>query len=163
MKKLNQDLSSFMAILIMTIGCLIVLLISNVVIIISNPDNKSLPHVKLQDDGANEELAQAMMLYPYGNRIKTPHYVELDEEHMILHPQGTVVARADLETADNPFEQLIDHLADNRQEAYMVLLLRPKTGYWARSLKKAVMSRGIDLGIDLVDAGEDVVVSLPPK
>ena len=68
----EMDLSSFMAVLIMTIGCLVILLVTNVVVIISNPENLSITTLmpRAYESADNPELASQLGEPFFANKSK---------------------------------------------------------------------------------------------
>ena len=156
-KPAEQDLSSFMAVLIMTIGCLVVLLVSNVIIIISNPENTSISTVvraAIEADG--DDKLGSTTPFPYGNRLKEPTYVDIFEDRLIIYPGEEIVPIPDLEREGNAFERLVDRVENNHATSYIVFLVRPRAALVVRRLKKMVKARGIDIGYELFEEGRDV-------
>jgi hypothetical protein len=152
----KQDLSSFMAILIMTIGALVVLLVSNTLIIISNPNNTAITSVvtfSLTGEDPEDGMGSP---FPRGNIVKEPSYIDVQRDRLILYPGGIVVPVRDLERPDNPLITFLDRIRQNRNAEYVVLLVRPRAATVSRRLVKAVRDRDIDLGFELFEAGRDV-------
>ncbi len=155
-KAVEQDLSSFMAVLIMTIGCLMVILVSNVIIIVSNPENTritSIIRTAIWDDSEEEDK-----LVPFfdGNKFKEPSYIDVRRDRLILYPGATVVPVRDLEMEGNALERLLREVEEKKSEQYIVLLIRPRSSTIARQLQRAIRARGIDLGWDLFEDNRTV-------
>jgi hypothetical protein len=152
----KQDLSSFMAILIMTIGALVVLLVSNTLIIISNPNNTAITSVvtfSLTGDESDDGMGSP---FPRGNIVKEPSYIDVHRDRLVLYPGGIVVPVRDLERSDNPLNTFLDRIRQNRNAEYVVLLVRPRAATVSRRLAKAARDRDIDLGFELFEANRDV-------
>lgn len=154
----SQDLSSFMCIVLMVIGVMFIVLIVNVVLIISNPENIRITSL-IQSPGAwtpgQQELVAAQP-FPFGNRQKEPVYVDVQKDHLVLYPSAEVVSIRDLERPGNAFERLLADVESKKNEEYVVLLARPGTASVFHRLKKAVLDRGIDLGWELFEADRPV-------
>lgn len=153
----KQDLSSFMAILIMTIGVLVVLLVSNTVIIISNPENTAITSVVTSalyvPMGEGTEGGSP---FPHGNVQKEPNYIDVHRDRVILYPGSEVVPVRDLERVGNPLERKLDRVEAAKDQEYIVLLVRPRAAAVQRRLVKAIRDRGIDIGLELFEAGREV-------
>ncbi len=151
------DLSAFMAVLIMTIGALVILLVANTLIIISNPEQTVITSVIRSgiwvDGGTETEGGEP---FPFGNIHKEPAYVDVYPDRIIIYPGGIVVPIRDLERPQNSFERLLDYLSENKDEEYVVLLIRPGSVPVFRHLQRAIEDRGIDLGWELFEAGRPV-------
>lgn len=153
----TQDLSSFMAILIMTIGALVVLLVSNTLVIISNPENTTVTSIvtsSLYVGGGDG--SEGGSPFPRGNRHKEPSYIDVHHDRIYLFPGNEVVPVRELERPGNALERFLERLRENREEEYVILLVRPHAGEVYRRLSRAVRDRGIDLGTELFEAGRAV-------
>ena len=149
-KGVEMDLSSFMAVLIMTIGCMVVILVSNVIIIISNPDNTTITSI------VKTALTEGDDPFPQGNKAKEPSYVDVRRDRLIIYPGEHVVPVRDLQLEGNEFEKLLDHVSENIATEYVVLLCRPGSTVVGRQLQKTVVQRGIELGVELFEEGRIV-------
>lgn len=155
--KTEQDLSSFMAILIMTIGALVVLLVSNTLVIISNPENTTVTSVVTSSlYVAGGESAEGGSPFPMGNRHKEPRYIDIHQDRIYLFPGDIVLPVRELERPGNALELFLEDTRAGRDEYYVVLLVRPHAGEVFRRVSRAVRDRGIDLGTELFEAGRDV-------
>lgn len=153
----EQDLSSFMAILIMTIGALVVLLVSNTLVIISNPENTAVTSVVTSSlfvpGGDGSEGGSP---FPMGNRHKEPNYIDVHSDRIYLFPGNEVLPVRELERSGNALERFLERVYERRDEEYIILLIRPHAGEVFRRVSRAVRDRGIDLGTELFEAGRDV-------
>jgi len=154
------DFSSFMPILILTIGCLVVLLVTNTLIIISNPENVRITSVirsALYTPGVDTEQAlEGGAPFPFGNKSKEPAYVDVYRDRLVLYPGEDIVALRDLELEGNAFERRLQEIEDSREENYIILLVRPRSATIARRLRKAIRARGIDFGWELFESERPV-------
>ncbi len=156
--ELKTDFSSFLPILIMTIGCLITLLIINVLIIVSNPQNvriTSIVRSALYSPGKRHGLESGAP-FPFGNREKEPAYIDVQPGHLVLYPGKIEVSARELELRNNPFERFLARIEKEKDTRYIVLLVRPRSARIARRLKKIIHSRDVDVGYELFEAGREV-------
>ena len=120
------DTSGFQNIVLMLIGVLMVMLISNVVTIISNPDNIKIGALVTGevygDDGFESTVPK------FANMRQDPVYIDVEPGRMIVYQYPTrpfVVNARDLQLPGNDFEKFLDWLETRKQTRYAVLLLRP--------------------------------------
>lgn len=155
----TQDLSSFMCIILMVIGVMCIILIVNVVLIISNPENIRITSL-IQSAGAwtpgQEPELGGSQPFPFGNRSKEPYYIDVQRDHLVLYPSQEIVSLRDLERRENAFEIMLNAIEAKRNEEYIILLARPGTAQVFHRLKKLIMDRGIDLGWELFEADRPV-------
>jgi len=154
----NQDFSSFMSIILMVIGVLVIVLITNVVMIVSNPENIRITSLVQSVGAYGDEGSEVAGSHPFplGNKVKEPNYVDVQRDHLVIYPDKEIVSFRDLEKPGNPFERLLNDLQKKRDEEYLILLVRPGTAKVLYRLKKIVGDRGIDLGFELWEADRDV-------
>jgi hypothetical protein len=151
------DFSAFMPILILTIGCLVVLLVTNTIIIVSNPENVRITSVvrsALYIEGGSGMEGGAP--FPFGNKNKEPAYVDVYRNRLVLYPGGEILPVRDLQLPGNPFEKLLETVEQDKDEYYVVLLVRPHAASVARRLRKAIRSRDIDFGWELFETERPV-------
>lgn len=153
----KQDLSSFMAILIMTIGALVVILISNTMVIISNPQNTAITSVvtsSLFVDG--DESHEGGSPFPKGNVLKEPNYIDVHRDRVRIYPGGYDLPVRELERPGNALETMLERVHAVRDEEYIILLVRPRAAEVYRRVARAIQDRNIDLGVELFEAGREV-------
>jgi hypothetical protein len=156
--KVEQDLSSFMPILMLTIGSLVFLLVVNTIIIMSNPENvriTSLVRSALYVQGRDAGM-EGGAPFPNGNKDKEPRYVDVYRDRVVVYPGEYVVPLRDLETEGNAFEKLLSDVAANRAYEYIVMLVRPRAAKVARRIKKAVHAQDVDVGYELFETDRPV-------
>jgi hypothetical protein len=160
--EVKQDLSSFMAILIMTIGALVVLLVANTVIIMVNPENTAITSIVTSSLWVPPPIgdgSEGGTPFPRGNMMKEPVYIDVHPDRVILYSdraRGEVLPVRELERPGNVLEQYLEQVHENRHEEYVVLLVRPRSALVSRRMAKAVRDRDIDLGWELFEAGREV-------
>jgi hypothetical protein len=152
----KTDFSSFMCIILMLTGALVTIMIANVVIISANPDNiqitSIMPETSIGDGGG---AGEADIKDAFGNTMKSPWYIDVWRDHLVIYPDPPSgsghIEIHDLEEKDNPFEAFLNHVEPRRETEYVVLIVRPWASSVARQLKKAIVDRGLDIGMDLMD------------
>jgi hypothetical protein len=154
-KKTQTDFSSFMCVILMLTGCLVTIMISNVVVISANPENVQITSIIPQgmDPEKDKEFVDS-----HGNVIKSPWYVEVWRDRMVIHPGEEVVPLRELERRDNNFELFLRRVEARKNSQYIVLLVREHGATVARKLKKVIRDRGIDIGMDLLYSTDPIVL-----
>jgi hypothetical protein len=146
----KTDFSSFMCVILMLTGCLVTIMISNIIIIAANPENVQITSIiqGLEGDKPQEDS--------HGNIIKSPWYLEVWRDRMIIHPGGEEIGVRELERKDNRFEQFLTTVQAKNDRQYIVLLVREHGATIARKLKKVIRDRKIDIGMDLLYSTEPI-------
>ncbi|HBA83065.1 MAG TPA: hypothetical protein DCZ95_03125 [Verrucomicrobia bacterium] len=152
-----------MSVILMLIGVLMIMLVSNVLTIISNPENikiTSIPVSANLSEKQGEEEGKVSP-FPFGNKNKEPSYIDVHRDRMILYDpdpvlKDQVVALRDLEQEGNSFEKLLTRVETNKANDYIILLARPRSAIVVRRLKKVIRDRGVDVGVELFEADRDV-------
>jgi len=157
------DLSSFMCVILMLIGVLMIMLISNVLTIISNPENVTISAVikgSLYAERDSTDTDEALMLVPkFGNKNKEPVYIDVYGDQIVLYPEGQIVPVVELERAGNAFERLLSAVAMKKDDLYIVLLARPRSARVLRRLRTAIHDRQVDMGFELYEEGRTVDIA----
>jgi hypothetical protein len=145
----KTDFSSFMCIILMLTGCLVTIMVANVMIISSNPDNFVITSVI------------GLTSFSGGNVAKDANYVDVYRDRLELYfekgRRKEVVTMADLELRGNFFEEFLAQVYNVRETEYVVMLVRPNSAEISRRLRKAVSDRGIDLGMELFEENKEVL------
>ena len=159
MKQADVDTSGFQNIVAMLIGVLMIMLISNVVSILSNPENIKIGAVVT---GAvyDEEDDEASQFIPpkFQNLRQDPIYIDVEPEKLIIYPEKTEIAGRDLLFEGNEFEKFLDQVEQVKSARYVVLLLRPGSAVFQRRLRQIIRDRGIDVGFEPWQAGREIIV-----
>lgn len=159
-KSAQLDLSSFMCVILMLIGVLMIMLISNVITIISNPENVQISALikgaLYAEEDRKDEDSELMLVPKFQNKMKTPTYLDVYGDHIIIYPEGQVVHAVDLERPGNPFERVLNDVAEAKNERYLILLARPHSARLLRRLRTAIKDREVDLGFELYEEGRVV-------
>lgn len=152
----DVDTSAFQNVVLMLIGVLMVMLISNVLTIISNPDNVNIGAVITGAVYSDEETEVAQPKFQ--NTHQDPIYIDVEPNQIIIYPRKTVVAARDLALRGNPFEELLDRVEANKTGMYIVLLLRPGSYQLQWKLRDPIRERGIDVGFEPFETGRPIVI-----
>lgn len=81
-----------------------------------------------------------------GENGKSPSYVEVHRDHVILYPGGETVDARDIEEPNTDLTTFLDRVEQSKDTEYVVLLLHPHSAILANRLKKVLRRRGIDVG-----------------
>lgn len=154
----ETELTAFMPIILMTVGCLVILLVVNTVIIISNPENIRITSVvkgALYEPGRRRGLETGAP-FPFGNRQKEPVYFDVHPDRITIYPGKKDVYLTDLIIPGNPLERAMDVVERHRDTHYVVILARPGTAWLTRKLRRLLASRGVDVGFELFEEEREV-------
>jgi hypothetical protein len=159
----TTDFSSFMCVILMLIGVLMLMLIINVITIISNPENvqiSSLIKGALYAETGELDEDQGLMLVPkFENKSKEPNYIDVYRDQIVIYPEQRIVPVVDLERPGNAFERLLTAVALKKDERYIVLLARPHSARVLRRLRTAIHDREVDIGFELYEEGRSVEIA----
>jgi len=159
------DLTGFMPVILMTVGCLVILLVVNTVIIVSNPENiriTSVVKAALYEPGRRHGLETGAP-FPFGNRAKEPVYFDVHPDRIVIYPGEKTVLLGDLLVPGNALERAMDAVEKRKDTYYIVLLARPGTARLVRKLRKLVEGRGIDMGFELYEADREIEYKPSPR
>lgn len=135
-KHTEVELFPFLSILACTIGTLILLII---VLTTQALDPQEVTIVAKEGNGVNKS--------------KTPRYIECRDDGIVLHPSKTFVPRADIRDADSPLQKLIKEIEGNKDNEYLVIVLRPNGVDMFQQIRTLVQSEGIDIGYEPIEYG----------
>jgi hypothetical protein len=144
----KTDFSSFMCIILMLTGCLVTIMVANIMIISANPDNITITSVIGLSDFSD------------GNVTKDANYIDVYRDRLDLYfDQGNrmeSVPISDLEAKGNKLDQFIDTVSAVKDTQYIVMLVRPDSADIYRRLRSAIRARKIDLGMELFENNQTV-------
>jgi hypothetical protein len=159
-KAAEVDTSGFQNIVLMLVGVLMIMLISNVLTIISNPDNIKIGAIvsgSVYEEDADEQDQAAPPKFQ--NMSKNPVYVEVKGHELIIYPDYTRVKDTELRIPGNPWEKFIERIATVRETRYIVLLLRPDSALFQRQLRRVIKDHQIEVGFEPWDTNRRVSVA----
>lgn len=167
MKQADFDASGFQNIVLMLIGVLVIMLVSNVLTIISNPENIKIG--ALVTGAVYEEEGEQEFIAPkFQNMRQDPIYVDVEPNKLIIYgdvvnPEKREILAADLQFEGNDFEKFLDQVERVKSVRYIVLLLRPGSAIFQRKLRQVIRDRKIDVGFEPWDVGREIkVFGAPP-
>lgn len=151
----TMDFSSFMCVILMLIGVLMILLISNVVTIISNPENvqiSAVVHSAMYDDNKGPNEQDTTWVPKFNNKSKEPTYIDVYRDRLVLYPDKSVVPAGEIIQPGNRFEQVLKKVAAKKEREYIILLARPGSASVVRRLRQAIRDKQVDVGFELYEA-----------
>jgi hypothetical protein len=157
-KGAEVDTSGFQSIVLMLIGVLMIMLISNVLTIISNPENIKIGAVVT--GAVYEEADEDKTFVPpkFQNMRQDPIYVDVESDRLTLVEEGKVILARDLLFEGNDFERFLGDVEQVKDVRYIVLLLRPGSAVFQRRLRQVIADRGIDVGFEPWEADRPIIV-----
>lgn len=158
MKMAEFDQSGFQNIVLMLIGLMTLVMVSNVLTIISNPDNIKIGAVVTGSVYGEEESAETFIPPKFQNMRQDPIYLDVEPTRLTIYPEIKVIESRDLVFEGNDFEKFLDDVEKVRSRRYIVLLLRPGSAQFQRKLRKVIRDRGIDVGFEPWEAGREIQV-----
>ncbi|HPV47617.1 MAG TPA: hypothetical protein PLD40_08540, partial [Kiritimatiellia bacterium] len=158
LKMAEFDQSGFQNIVLMLIGLMTLVMVSNVLTIISNPDNIKIGAVVTGSVYGEEEDAETFIPPKFQNMKQDPIYLDVEPTRLTIYPELKVIAERDLVFEGNDFEQFLDDVEKVKSRRYIVLLLRPGSAQFQRKLRKVIRDRGIDVGFEPWEAGREIQV-----
>lgn len=95
--------------------------------------------------------AEAYSARPFISSNKSPVYIEVQPEKIVIHPEKTNIAAAGIDAPDGEFERFLAQFEAQRDTRYIVLLLRPGTAVFQRQLRQQIRAHGIKVGFGPID------------
>ena len=158
-KMADFDSSGFQNIVLMLIGVLMMMLVSNVLTIISNPENIKIGALVTGSVYGENDEKDTFIPPKFQNMKQDPIYVDVEPTRLIIHPEKRVIEARDLVFEGNDFEQFLDDVERVKSVRYIVLLLRPGSATFQRKLRQVIRGRGIDVGFEPWDTGREILVA----
>ena len=158
-KMADFDSSGFQNIVLMLIGVLMMMLVSNVLTIISNPENIKIGALVTGSVYGENDEKDTFIPPKFQNMKQDPIYVDVEPTRLIIHPEKRVIEARDLVFEGNDFEQFLDDVERVKTVRYIVLLLRPGSATFQRKLRQVIRDRGIDVGFEPWDTGREIIVA----
>ena len=126
------ELFPFLSVLACTIGTLILLII--VLTTQALEPQEAIVVAKTEDDGKGT------------NKNKIPIYIECREDGFVLHPSKEFAPRADLYDEKSPLRKLVSTLKSQKEEKYLIVILRPDGLEMFNKIRELVTKEEIDIG-----------------
>lgn len=142
-KQADVELFPFLSVLACTIGTLILLII---VLTTQALEPQEAVVVAKTEEGKG------------ANKDKTPVYIESRKDGFILHPSKEFAPRADLYDEQSPLRRTIADLKANKDEQYLILILRPDGLEMFDKMRSLVAEEGIDIGYEPLEFGLELKI-----
>ena len=82
---------------------------------------------------------------------KIPSYIDCKHDGVVLYPGAITVSWEQLQRPGNEVEQLLDRVQAKKETDYVVVMVRPKSVKFYRTVRALLSKRPIDVGYDVVD------------
>ena len=138
------ELFPFLSVLACTIGTLILLIIVLTTQALEPQEAVVVAKVDENSKGANKN--------------KTPLYIESREDGFVLHPSKEFAPRADLYDEQSPLRKTIANLKTNKDQQYLILILRPDGLEMFDKIRELVEQDGIDIGYEPLEYGLELKI-----
>jgi hypothetical protein len=158
MKGAVVDTSGFQSIVLMLIGVLMIMLISNVITIISNPENIKIGAVVTGAVYEESEEEKTFVPPKFQNMRQDPIYIDVEADRLILVQENRTILARDLMFEGNEFEKFLGEVEQFKEQRYIVLLLRPGSAVFQRRLRQVIRDRDIDVGFEPWEADRAIIV-----
>ncbi len=158
MKTADFDASGFQNIVVMLIGVMVIMLVSNVLTIISNPDNIKIGAVVSGAIYGDDEDEKSFVPPKFQNMRQDPIYVDVEPDRLIIYPEKKAIEARDLMFEGNEFEQFLDQVEQVKSTRYIVLLLRPGSATFQRRLRQVIRDREIDVGFEPWETNRPILI-----
>ena len=143
-RQTEVELFPFLSVLACTIGTLILLII--VLTTQALEPQEAVVVAKIDENSRGD------------NRSKTPLYIEARQDGFILHPSQEFAPRADLYDEQSPLRNAITNLKANKDEQYLILILRPDGLEMFNKIRELVEQDGIDIGYEPLEYGLELKI-----
>ncbi|MFT5123472.1 MAG: hypothetical protein ACI9TH_001739 [Kiritimatiellia bacterium] len=139
--------------ILILLGILMIIFVAQVLVVITEPDNKSIVSVvESKVDGFRESKA-----FPDGNREKEPTYIDVHQNMVIVHPGQTEIPQRELFQPKNRLTDILEQIHEDPENQYVILLVRPRAAKLQRYLKDTVIAKyNLDIGIELYESAREV-------
>ena len=138
------ELFPFLSVLACTIGTLILLIIVLTTQALEPQEAVVVAQVDEKTQGSNNS--------------KSPLYIECRKDGFVLHPQKEFAPRADLYDEKSSFRKAIADLKQNKDEQYLIVILRPDGIEMFDKVRELVVDEGIDIGYEPLEYGLELKI-----
>lgn len=139
--------------ILILLGILIIIFVAQVLVVITEPDNKDIVSVvESRVDGFRESKA-----FPDGNLIKEPTYIDVHQNMVVIHPGQTEIPQRELFLPENRLTDILEEIRKDAENQYVILLVRPRAAKLQRYLRDQVIAQyNLDIGIELFESARPV-------
>ncbi len=141
------ELFPFLSILACTIGTLILLIIVLTTQLLSSQREITIV-AKTETDGSN--------------RGKIPRYIECRKDGVILHPSQKFVPLSEIDSPQSELSKLITEVRKNKEQEYLIVVLRPEGVEVFQQVRDRVEKLGIDIGYEPIEKGWKLKIESAP-
>ncbi|MEM1368920.1 MAG: hypothetical protein AAGG02_13080 [Cyanobacteria bacterium P01_H01_bin.15] len=145
--KTDIELFPFLSILACTIGTLILLIIV----------------ISTQAFGDQKEIRIIAKVDAGQNLSKTPRYIEVTGEGVIIHPEKTLVQQAELQAPYSALTDLIEQVSTARDREYLIVAVRPEGIAIFDEVRSKIEAKGIDIGYEPIDSDWILKIEVPEE
>ena len=138
------ELFPFLSVLACTIGTLILLII--VLTTQALEPQEAIVVAKTEEDSKG------------ANKNKIPIYIECREDGFVLHPSKEFAPRADLYDEKSPLRKLVAELKTQKEEKYLIVILRPDGLEMFNKIRELVTKEEIDIGYEPLEFGLELKI-----
>ena len=156
-KPADFDASGFQNIVLMMIGLFVLIMVTNVLSIISNPDNIKVGAM-VTGSVYGEDKDNTFVPPKFQNVRQDPVYLDVERDRLTIYPEKKEILERDLAFEGNDFEKFLDEIEQVKSVRYIVMLLRPGSAVFQRKLRQAIRDRGIDVGFEPWEAGREIIL-----
>jgi hypothetical protein len=143
-EKIDINVEPFLSIMAIVLKLISLILVVILMRIVMNPNKRRVVNVGVYSGHDNE------------SNPKAPSYIDCRPDGLTLYssdmPGGTPVTWDDLQRPDNDLERMLDRVQQHKEEAYVVVLARPQSVKFYRTVRKLIEKRPLDVGYDAIDA-----------
>lgn len=143
-QRAEVELFPFLSVLACTIGTLILLIIVLTTQALEPQEAIIVAKTEKDSKGANKK--------------KTPLYIECREDGFVLHPSKEFAPRADLYDEKSPLRKTIAKLKANKDEQYLIVILRPDGIEMFNKIRERVQEEGVDIGYEPLEFGLELKI-----
>lgn len=143
-QRAEVELFPFLSVLACTIGTLILLIIVLTTQALEPQEAIVVAKTDQDSQGANKD--------------KTPLYIECREDGFIIHPSKEFAPRADLYDKKSPLRKIIANLKANKDEQYLIVILRPDGIEMFNKIRGLVQQEGVDIGYEPLEFGLELKI-----
>ena len=140
-RSFGLDLFPFLGVVLMVAAVLIVALVANLLTVLGSADHIRITSI-IRSSGAGA-----------GGKAKQPSQVDVYRDHLVIYPDGVIVAVRDMGREGDAFRRLLDDVSAEKDSRYVLLMARPGSATVVNLLKKRIRARGVDVGCELYQAG----------
>lgn len=144
-EKIDINVEPFLSIMAIVLKLISLILVVIVMRIAINPKGKRI-------------VAFAGLYSGHGNTTnpKIPSYIDCHPDGLTLYssdmPAGIPVTWDDLQRPDNSVNHLLDKVQQHKDDEYVVVMVRPQSVKYFRTVRNLIEKRPIDVGYDAIDA-----------